>query len=352
MNEIMVKEEEQLKGLDPAKSAQIKKVFEPMVKMLEGFEGEFKKVTALEMSPDKCKQAKRLRLDIAKVRIEADKVRKIQKEEYLRAGNAIQGVFNILKFAVVDKEEKLKDIELYYEKLEAEKIRQLQADREKELLKYEVDGSTMDLGNMLPEVWTNFLAGTKSNYEAVKEAERKAEEERIERERKQALYETRLKALLVFGELFDRTLLTLETTEEEYQAVLSDVKDAKLEYDKEQEKIRKENERLRIEKEKAEKKRIAEQKKAAAKLKKEREEKEALKRKMAEQQAEKERIAKEEADRIAAEQKKAAEAPDKEKFIKLADFLKGTIGNWNSAKSESVIKQILAIVNKTIGEME
>ncbi len=74
--------------------------------MLESFEEAFNQIMAEEVTEELCGRAKRLRLDISKIRVSADKARKAQKEEYLRAGNAIQGVFNILKFAVTDKEEK------------------------------------------------------------------------------------------------------------------------------------------------------------------------------------------------------------------------------------------------------
>lgn len=178
MNELATIKKE-LVGIDESKAAQIEAVFAPMVAMLKDFEGQYDGIMALEQSPEKCIQAKRLRLDIAKVRIEADKVRKIQKEEYLRAGNAIQAVYNILKFAVAEKEDSLKETETYYERLEAEKAKTRQAERQAELLKYEVDGSTIDLGNMLDDVWINFLMGTKTNYEAVKEAERQAEADRL-----------------------------------------------------------------------------------------------------------------------------------------------------------------------------
>ena len=178
MNELATIKKE-LVGIDESKAAQIEAVFAPMVAMLKDFEGQYDGIMALEQSPDKCARAKRLRLDIAKVRIEADKVRKIQKEEYLRAGNAIQAVYNILKFAVAEKEDSLKETETYYERIEAEKAKTRQAEREAELLKYEVDGSKIDLGNMLDDVWRNFLIGTKTNYKAVKEAERKAEEDRL-----------------------------------------------------------------------------------------------------------------------------------------------------------------------------
>ncbi len=358
--DLIKKENEQLKGIDESKAAQIKAVFQPMVEMLESFEEKYKEVTALKTSPDKCKQAKQLRIAVAKVRIEADKVRKIQKENSLREGKAIDGVNNILKFAVMDKEEKLKEIETHYERIEAEKKAQLQLDRVAELEKYEADGEFVDLGNMPDEVWKNYLAGVKNNYESVKEAERKAEEERIEAERKQTEYDQRLKALLPFGEYFDSSRLTLDSTEDDFEQIIMDAKTGRTAYLKEQEKIKADNERLKIEAEKAEKKRIADQKKAGAERKKqeqklqaEREKAEAEKRiqdeiirKEREAREKLEREAEAEADRKAAEEKKALAAPDKEKLFSVATKLRNTKTTVKSPVAKKALEDAAILIEK------
>ena len=85
MNELIVKEEEQLKGIEASKAEQIKATFDPMYKMLTAFEEEFKTVSDMEISPAACAKAKDLRLRISKIRISADKERKSLKEEYLGA---------------------------------------------------------------------------------------------------------------------------------------------------------------------------------------------------------------------------------------------------------------------------
>ncbi len=355
-NDLILQENEQLKGIDESKAAQIKAVFKPMVEMLESFEEKYKEITALKISPDKCKQAKRLRLDISKVRIDADKVRKDQKEEYLRAGQAIQGVYNILKFAVTDKEEKLKEIETHYERIEAEKKAQLQLDRQVELTKYESDGEFVDLGNMPDEVWNNYLAGVKNNYESIKEAERKAEKERIETERIDNLHTERKDSLMDSWQFIpDGTKQDNfgYYSEEDFQAVIDCAKIDKEDYLKEQKKIKADNERLRIENEKAEKKRLADQKKAAAdrkkqddKLKAEREAREKLERDTAEKEAERLKAEKAEADRIAAEEKKANAAPDKEKLFSVAQKLRNTKTTVKSSVAKKSLEDAAVLIQK------
>lgn len=378
MNDLIVKEDEELKGLEKSKAAQIKAVFQPMVEMLEGFEKKYREVMSLEISPDKCKQAKRLRLDISKVRISADKIRWAQKEEYIRAGNAIQGVYNILKFAVTDKEEKLKEIETYYENLEAEKIKKLQLDREIELSKYEADGKFVDLGNMPEEVWENYLAGVKNNYESVKEAERKAEEARIIAEKKIELANKRrlqCSRLADFIPDFEKIGFA-DLSDEEYKILVDSAIKEKTAYEEEQEKIRKENERLRIEAEEAEKIRLAEQKKAEAEKKKaeeklriEREKAEAEKRiqdeiirkereareRIEKEIREKEQIEKLKKEREIAEkaeaEKKMKLAPDKDKLFIIINYIDEQMRTLHADIAITALTKAKAIIEATIKTM-
>ncbi len=318
MNESTISKE--LAGLEKSKARQIEAVFAPMVKMLKEFEAVYDEIAALDITPDTCKKAKRLRLDIAKVRIDADKVRKEQKEEYLRAGNAIQGVYNILKFAVADKEEKLKNIETHYERIEAEMKARLQAKRELELVKYDVDGSVLALGTMKALVWDNFLSGAKANHEAVIAAEKKAEEDRIEAERKAA---------------------------------------------EEREKIRLENEWLKKKAAEAVKLKAAAEEKAAEErqsqeiqIREEREARAKLEREIAEEKAETSReeaeAARRQADEMAREYKakeKERLAPDKEKLTIIATDVLIKIGTVTSTAAKEAIQAAHDIILNTAERM-
>ncbi len=311
MNELTISKE--LAGLEKSKAKQIEAVFAPMVKMLKEFEAVYDEIAALEINPDTCKKAKRLRLDIAKVRIDADKVRKEQKEEYLRAGNAIQGVYNILKFAVADKEEKLKDIETHYERIEEEKKKRLQAERELELVKYDVDGSALALGAMNDLVWDNFLSGAKANHDAVIAAEKKAEEDRIEAERKAA---------------------------------------------EEREKIRFENERLKEEaaetaKVNAEIARKAEEERQIQKvqIREEREARAKFEREIADRKAAATISKVKERKRIDEEEQKVARSPDKEKLTIIATDVLIKIGTVASKAAKEAIQAAHDIILNTAERM-
>lgn len=308
MNELTLTQE--LTGLSDSKAAQVKAVFQPMVKMLEGFESVYSDVMSEEQTQEKSEKAKSLRLDIAKVRIKADKARKAQKEECLREGNAIQGVYNVLKFAIADKEEKLREVETHYDRIEEERIEKVQAERASTLAKYDVVTSNPHLGVMADEVWVNYLSGVKQNYEAIKEAERKTEEERIEKERKVGVLNERNSQILPYAHLAEfgdvGFGIDIHTTQAKFNEILSFLQNKKKEHENEQARIKQENEKLKAEQ---------------VKLQKEREERETELAREREERAKIERENQEKKERQAEEKRKFELAPDKEKLLNLAHLL-------------------------------
>lgn len=242
----------ELKPLEKSKADQIEVTFAPMVAMLKEFESQYDAIMKEDPSEDNIKAAKRLRLDIAKIRTGADKERAKLKQEYLLGGNAVQGVFNILKFAVTEKEEKLKERETHFERLEEERLQKIREEREVELTPYGVDITGIDLAAMTDQVWVNFLEGSRQGYE-----NRIAEEKRArETAEKTELFNRRERNLLVFGDLYTPGILTLDTTDEEFKSILGDLqekKDAKDEADRlareESDRLRRENEELKQERE-------------------------------------------------------------------------------------------------------
>jgi len=186
---IKIESVEELKSVDKSKAKQIKATFDPMVEMLESFESAYNDIILESeevITDDLMQRAKRLRLDIAKIRIESDKTRKELKEEYLRAGNAVQGTYNIIKWAVQDKENKLKEIEEHFDRLEEERLIKLQSERVVELSKYVDDAEERDLASMDDDVWSAYLGSKKQAHEDRIKAEKKAEEERIAKEKAEA----------------------------------------------------------------------------------------------------------------------------------------------------------------------
>lgn len=328
-------------NIEPSRAAQIKQVFEPMVKTLEEFEvryNEVVKMSEAEISKETCNAARRLRLDIAKVRINTEKARKIEKEEYLRAGKAIDGVANILKFAVVEKEEKLEKIEKHFEIEEQKRKEKLAEKRTAELAEFECFNVPC-LGEMADEVYNNFITGARSNYLAKKEAEKKAEDERITKEKAEA--EEREKIRL------ENERLKKEAKEREAK-IAEEKRLAEIEKQKQEEALRQERAKAEAERKALEEKARIEREKAEAEARKLKAEQAKLYAEM-QAKADAERVEKEK--KIAAE-KKAKRAPDKEKLKALSEKIKGIeLPEVTSEDAEEMIDYVRGMMTQIINTL-
>lgn len=197
MSQLELKNQE-LDLLEPSKAQMIKNTFEPMVTMLESFEDKYNLIveeSTYGITKDICDRAKRLRLDISKVRTGTEKLRKEQKEEYLRAGKAIDGVSNILQWAVKSKEEKLESIEKYFENLEKERIEKITNERTEILAPFLLQGEYIpgNIGTMELDVFEAYLSAKIKAFNDYLEAERIAEEKRKEEENRLAIEREQLR---------------------------------------------------------------------------------------------------------------------------------------------------------------
>lgn len=226
------------------------------------------------------KLARETRLALREIRINAEKTRKALKEDSLKKGKAIDGIYNMLAYAVEPLEKHLLEQEQFIQRIEEERKARLKAEREDALRPF-TDVTLYQLGEMDEATFANLLETNQLAFAARQEAARKAESERIERERIEA--EERAK------------------------------RDA--EAAAERERIRAENERLRAEREAAEIAAKAEREAAQAEARRIAEEAQAEARRIAENnRKEREAIeAKAKAEREAAEAKAKAERQAREK---------------------------------------
>lgn len=338
-NQIVEINAPELKGIEQSKAEQIKATFVPMAEMLQGFEDAYSNVISeseKEITKEVTSRAKRLRLDIAKVRVQTEKIRKQQKEEYLMAGRAIDGVSNVLKWAISDKENKLKEIENYFEIQEQKRLEALQIERAEILSAYVVDAEERDLSSMDNDVWEAYLATKKKDYEDRVEAERKAKEERLEAERKAKLHSERKESALPYYQFwseYEKSLNFGEVSDVDFNNFMNRIKNSKIEFDKKQEEQRKENERLKKE---------AQERERLAKIEADKRAKAEAERKAKELEAKKAQEAKEKKEREAHEAKLRAERKEKEK---LAAELRAKQEAEAKAKQEAEAK-IQAELNK------
>lgn len=321
-------------GLKEAEVQPIESAFMPKIIEREALREVYENVINQELTPALCVEAKSLRLKLVKVRTGIADIHRTQKAYFLAAGRFCDAWKTKETLPVEQMEEKLEAIEKYFENLERERKNKLRDERLAELSKYEMDGSLMLLGEMKDEVWTNFLAGAKLQYEQKKEAERKAEEDRlaaIEAEKKRQ-EEVRLE-----NERLRKEREELEKAREAERK--------KLEAEKAKaEKARKEAEAKMLAQAKADREKLeaaqAEKAKAEAELRQKREAEE-----RARKEAEARAIAEEKA-RIAAEKAKAM-APDKDKLLAFAEsILNLPMPKLNSPEARAILDNATTLLNK------
>lgn len=357
----------ELSVIEESKANQIKATFEPMAKMLSEFEDQYNNLiheSQLGITKEITAKAKRLRLDIGKVRIDTEKIRKEQKEEYLRAGKAIDGVSNILKWAVSDKENKLKEIEDYFDIIEQKRLEDLQNSRVCELSKYVEDAHERSLSLMEEDVWQAYLTTKKKEHEDRIEAEKQAELDRLEIERKQKLHLERKEVAMPFYSFWsdsDKGLNFSEISDSEFDHFISRVKKSKKDHEDNIEKQRIENERLKkeaeakekaLEKERQKAKEEADRLKAEneAKLRKEKEDRERLEvelkaKKEAEEKAIKEAEAKRQAELSKGDSDKLKD------LLNDLDVLK-TKYSFKSDKNKKMYSDVSILIDKVIAHIQ
>ena len=304
-------------GLQKNEAQQIAAFFTPMLDKMKELEAEFNEVVNMPLEPSTFAKAKELRLKYVKVRTGTAEIHKKAKDYYLKGGRFVDGWKNTQAIASHGKEEALEKIEKYYEIQEAERKAKLKAER---LLL--IDGlcenpEMYPLAEMSEHAFLQLLEGFKLAKQQREDAERRAEEDRIAKEKAEAEERERIRLenerLKKEAEEKEKQLKKEREEAEKKQAELKAKQEAELK------KQREESDRLaKIEAEKQAKIQAELKAKADAERKeKERIEAE-LKAKQEAEIAEQKRKEQEEKDRIEAE-KKAAKAPKKQKLNNWVD---------------------------------
>lgn len=297
-------------GVEQQTSQTLKEKFLPFFEQAERWKRKAEAIVVTDASQKHEMQiARQARLALREIRINADKTRKALKEDSLRYGRAVQGVYNVIEFLVKPIEDHLENQERFVEIQEAERVATLKAKREIEIAPYADFAPPAFLGLMSEDDYQKHLNGAKNLFQQKIEAEQKAEAERIERERKEA---------------------------------------------EERERIRAENEKLRAEAEAREKQMQAERAKAEAakkeadkKIQAEREARQKVEAEaMAKAEAAKKEIEAEKA-RAEAEEKARQSAPDKAKLAALAEAVDAIeIPSVSSEEAKKIIEDTKTLLAK------
>ena len=177
-------------GLEPATSEALQKNFMPFFQKAEYWKkrADQIKVTSDEQTGE-MKIAREMRLAIRQVRIDADKLRGKLKEDGIRYGKAVQGVYNVIEYLLKPTEEYLYEQERYVEIQKEKKIKENQEARYADIQPY-LNYLPISFHNRLGELsvieWSQVFKQAKGVHDAEVEAkeladkmEREAEEKRL-----------------------------------------------------------------------------------------------------------------------------------------------------------------------------
>lgn len=334
----------------------------PQIKEERGvLESQYSEVIKLDIEdPETVKKARELRLLIKNNRTQGIEVwHKTNKEVFLRGGQFVDAVKNAEIVVNKRMEENLEQIEKHAEIKEKARIEALNKERIDLVLKYNVDGTHLQLGTMSNDVWDAYFSGIVSKYEQEQERIAREEEERQKQIKIQQLHNERKELALPYYQFWDELEKTLnfgEQSEGDFNNFIARIKKSKSDNDAQIEAQRIENERLKKEAEEKEKALEAERKKQAeiqakkdaeaqAKLKAEQDAKTKLEaelqaKKDAEIKAENERLAKIEAEKKEAE--KLAKAPIKNQLTIWVDSFSIPKTNVDNATSKEIIAKFEA----------
>lgn len=235
------------------------------------------------------KMAREARLALRAIRVDADKTRKALKEDSIRYGRAVQGVYNVIEYLIKPIEDHLLKQEQFVEIQAQKRLEELNEERER------IAGPLMEwINEDLPANNTPWVMFTDEKFAAIIAAAQQAKKAHEEEQ-------ARIEAERVAAEQARR---------------------------EEEARIRAENERLKKEAEERERKAAEERRKLEEQARKEREEAEKI---LAAERAERGRLEaeakkREELERKAREaeedaRRKAEAAPDKEKLMAFVDKL-------------------------------
>jgi len=304
-------------------------------------------------NPEHIETAKRIKIDLGKICSLASLQKKSDKELVLIKGRFIDGLFNTVEGFARLTQKDAETIEKHSENLQKEALQKLKIERINELAEFGVDGGDFPalsvdefeafLSSMSESVYSHFLNGLKIDFQAKKDAEKKAENERIELQKKQSTFNERERILLPFSAYAPVYDLQIDTTEEDFKQMLINSEQLKKDSIEKQKKIEKQNLELKELAEKQEKINAEAQKKADEEKKRLELIVETQKKKNLElEKAEKERADAEklENQRIEKEARDASKAPDIDKMIILINQMNLVVPELKDKKVKECAEEI------------
>lgn len=171
-------------GLAEAEATTIAAAFAEHLEQMVGLEPAYREIVAAEITPEVCQAARHARLRYVKIRTGTAATHKQQKAYYLAGGRYVDAWRAAQHRASEEREAELLAIEEHFERIEAERIAALEAERWDALAPY-VDTKPAGLGAMDDDTFVALIKGAKMQHEERLRAAAEAEARRVEAERQE-----------------------------------------------------------------------------------------------------------------------------------------------------------------------
>jgi len=232
-------------GLQVDQATPLQKGLEQIVAERDILAKRYAEVIQMEITPENIKVFKELRLKIRDNRTKGlEPWHKAQKAFFLAGGRYVDALKNVNSVENERMEANLEENEKFFEKEEAKRVAALDVERRDMCAKYDATAEGIDLGSMDQDLFEALLIKYQRDYDAAQEAIKQAEKERLLAEAKAKLKEERREELLPLwnhlSEDFKNTFADI--TDKEFKTAVKTAKSVQLEYELQQEKLRKEKE--------------------------------------------------------------------------------------------------------------
>jgi len=223
-------------------------------------------VIGLEITTENLPTFKELRLKIVKNRTQGlDKWKEREKAFYIAGGRFVDAIYNKELKVNQEMESKLMEAEKFFESQEKESKRILNLERIEKIRAYVEDVTGLDFSEMNDYDFDDYVLGKKTRFENEAKEKQQAEEKEAEDKRLNELAHERQMQIAPYAQFLNSDVFLREMSDEDYKELFFNLQAAKIEFDKDQEKIRLENERLKKEAEAKEKELQKERAEAKAK---------------------------------------------------------------------------------------
>lgn len=218
---------------------------------------------------DKMNDARDARLALKKIRVEADHLRKKLKEDSLRYGKAVQGVYNVIEFLISPIEKHLEEQERFVE-IKASREKQMRTEQRIEILNSLGFANSNAVADMDDESFNIYLLGIKKRAaDALAEAKQRLNEEAEQKKKEDFEREKiRIENEILKAQAKEKEKLANDERKKQAEILATEKARAKIEQDK-QDKLMQEqrkeaaeakaNQDALLEKERAEKWKLQEQ---------------------------------------------------------------------------------------------